>query len=120
MPQQLPQIAILPARYPDPWKIILQQQAQNVLFRRPRDIFRASAEVWGCMLPSILAIEAAVFFVLHEWTIGGCWKLSMRTEEARDSSKRKELILLAVSTAVAILLGVAMPVILKWGGWALC
>src|SRR5579859_3134511 len=31
MPQQLPQIAILPARYPDPWKIILQQQAQNVL-----------------------------------------------------------------------------------------
>jgi hypothetical protein len=25
------QIAILPTRYPDPWKVILQQQAQNVL-----------------------------------------------------------------------------------------
>src|SRR6202051_4515126 len=31
MPQQLPQISVFPARYPDPWKIILQQQAQNVL-----------------------------------------------------------------------------------------
>src|SRR5713226_4040307 len=31
MPQQLPEISVFPARYPDPWKIILQQQAQNVL-----------------------------------------------------------------------------------------
>ena len=48
MPQQLPQISVLPARYPDPWKIILQQQAQNVLcilairlllaFALPRDL----------------------------------------------------------------------------------
>ena len=31
MPQQLPQIAILPARYPDPGKAIFQQQLQNQL-----------------------------------------------------------------------------------------
>ena len=31
VPQQLPQIAVLPACYPDPRKIILQQQVQNVL-----------------------------------------------------------------------------------------
>src|ERR1700730_4957711 len=31
VPQPLPQITILPTRYPDPWKVILQQQAQNVL-----------------------------------------------------------------------------------------
>jgi hypothetical protein len=31
MPQQLPQITILPARYPDPRKIIFQQQSQNQL-----------------------------------------------------------------------------------------
>src|SRR6202022_1834607 len=31
VPQQLPQIAIPPTLYPDPWKVILQQQAQNVL-----------------------------------------------------------------------------------------
>jgi integrase len=30
VPQQLPQIAILPARYPDLWKIILQQKFENV------------------------------------------------------------------------------------------
>jgi len=31
MPQQLPQIPILPARHPDRGKVVLQQQAQNVL-----------------------------------------------------------------------------------------
>jgi hypothetical protein len=31
MPQQLSQIAILPARYPDVGKVIFQQQAQNQL-----------------------------------------------------------------------------------------
>jgi len=31
MPQQLPHIAILPARHPDLRKIILQHQLQNVL-----------------------------------------------------------------------------------------
>ncbi len=31
MPQQLPQIAIFPARHPDWRKIILQQQTQNML-----------------------------------------------------------------------------------------
>jgi len=30
MPEQLPQIPILPARHPDRWKIVLQQQAQNM------------------------------------------------------------------------------------------
>src|SRR6478672_12200086 len=31
VPHQLSQISILPTRYPDPWKVILPQQAQNVL-----------------------------------------------------------------------------------------
>jgi hypothetical protein len=31
MPQQLPQITILPARHPDLWKVIFQHQAQNQL-----------------------------------------------------------------------------------------
>jgi hypothetical protein len=31
VPQQLPQIAILPARYPDLGKIVFQHQAQNQL-----------------------------------------------------------------------------------------
>jgi len=31
MPEQLPQIAILPARHPDPRKVIFQHQLQNML-----------------------------------------------------------------------------------------
>jgi hypothetical protein len=69
---------------------------------------------------SILAIEAAVFFLLHEWAIGGWWELSMQAEEERDSSKRKELFVLGGNIVFAIVVGVTMPVILRWCGWALC
>ena len=31
MPQQLPQIPVLPTRHPDRWKVVLQQQTQNML-----------------------------------------------------------------------------------------
>jgi hypothetical protein len=31
MPQQLPQVPVLPARHPDPWKAIFQQQSEQQL-----------------------------------------------------------------------------------------
>src|SRR5215472_15711153 len=43
MPQQLPQIAILPARHPDLGKVILQQQTQNMLRILPIGLLFASA-----------------------------------------------------------------------------